>query len=174
MGVNYDPSWVFVIDLSEYAGNHERHLCEYVTGRSDVSYSQEDEEYFYYIDLFIKETPEGHFKKDLFGYGIDDPGDDGLRRSPVTIVPTPGFENLGDGTVVPLKPGKEPKYGAYNSVGLFLNRKPTKEELKKLTERANKFEAVPPQYAWDSRPKIVACRLVLLKTILETHWSSKN
>jgi hypothetical protein len=177
MGIEEKPVWMFVIDLDDYAGNDERSMCEYLTGRSDIEDNLRDPDPesgdYYYLYSFKEEVPENSFR-DLFGLGIDDPGDDGVRRSPVTLVPTPGLENLGDGTVVPLKPGKEPKYAAYNSIGLFLRRKPTEAELTLLTDRAYQYATLPPLHEWDIRPTIKSCRLVLLKTTLDTQWSSKN
>lgn len=162
---------MFVIDFDDYGGNDERSLCEYLTGRSDIPREMGDDDYAHYLNLYNQEVPKSTFKN-LFGEGIDDQGDDCIRRSPVTLVPTPGLENLGDGRVVPLKPGKEPKYAAYNSVGLFLARKPTEEELALLTERAKKYATLPPLHEWDVRLPIQSCRLVLLKTTLDTQWTS--
>ncbi len=76
------PCWGFVIDTDKYAGNFEREMCAYLTGRTGecgVGKPDEDKDY------------------SIFGYDVIDVADDNGCERPVTIYPTPGFYNNGMG-----------------------------------------------------------------------------
>lgn len=137
----------FVVDTDAYAGNLERPMALYICGRAD-DYVQD---YLSpYRDLFNQEVGASTFEN-LIEWRLVDPGDDGFHRAPMDIYPTPGTK------------------WEYNSVGIFLSREPTAEELKLLTTRAKNFSALPPITKWSNhRPKILGCRLLLEETVLKS------
>ncbi len=129
-----DDYYVFIIDTDSYSGNFERAMCGYLTGIQNESTSRTDK----YVDLFMQEMnveePYEYNEHILFMSGD-------FGESPVEIFSTPGFFNDGHGGHY--KDGTEysgNKYPAYQSVGIFMDRKPTDEEIKILKERANKFQ----------------------------------
>lgn len=163
------PKWIFAIDTTDDAGGVEREMGCYVMGRCD-DFGMTMERIKPYRQMYQDEV-EGDPFDDLITWGIDDPGDDGIQRSTVTLVPTPGYSNNGMGEVVKLEPGQPMKHAAFNSIGFFLSREPTPAELELLTSRALKFETVPQFEPWDHRPKILGFRLVKYRTVIETPWS---
>jgi hypothetical protein len=169
------PRWAFVVDMDSYAGNFERELSSFVVGRCD---EHGDHRGGPYREMFEKEVRgrgvRGHFERedpfeDLVTTRVDDHGDDAVCRAPMGLAPTPGYSNDGMGNVSKLKPGKEPKHAAYNSVAIFLSRKPTDAELRTLVERSKRFTALPPIKPWDHRPKLLGCRLVEERTEIVSH-----
>ena len=148
--------WAFVVDTDSYAGNFERELASYVVGQCD---EYGDHRGGPYRELYEKECPKDPFD-DLVDQRVCDPGDDGIHRAPMDLAPTPGYSNDGRGKVTKLRPGQKLKHGAFNSVAIFLRRKPTESELALLVKRARAFEHLPKQREYDERPKILACRLV--------------
>lgn len=159
------PRWSFVVDTDSYAGNFERQLASYIVGRCD---DHGDHMGGPFREMYEKELPDDPFL-DLVEERISDPGDDGIHHAPMDLAPTPGFENTGNGEVLPLKPGKNPKYPAYNSVAIFLSRRPTKNELAMLVARAQKFVTLSPVNRWDHWPKILGMRLVEERTEIISH-----
>jgi hypothetical protein len=123
-----------------------------------------------YLKMFEDEE-DGKMKlEDLSDTRVVDPGDDGIHRSPCDLAPTPGWSNDGNGKHYKVRPtGKKYafKHPAYNSVAIFLQRKPTDKELEVLTRRALEFPSLPKTREWDSRPKILGCRLVKERVQLE-------
>jgi hypothetical protein len=169
------PRWSFVVDTDSYAGNFDRELSSFVVGRCDEG---GDHRGAPYREMFEKEIRghgrRGHFEKEdpfegLVVTRVDDHGDDFICRAPMSLAPTPGYSNDGKGIVSKLKSGKEPKHPAYNSVAIFLSRKPTDAELRLLAERAKKFSNLPPLKPWDHRPKFLGCRLVEERTEIVSH-----
>lgn len=78
--------WLFVIDTADYAGNFERELCGYITGRvGECGVGQELGE------LFVQET-----KLESFSNVVEEADDHGCHR-PATIYPTKGYYNNGLG-----------------------------------------------------------------------------
>jgi hypothetical protein len=156
---NPESRWSFVVDTDSYAGNFERELSSFVVGRCD---EYGDHRGGAYKEMYEKEVPEKLqvIIEDLTEDRINDPGDDGIMRAPMDLAPTPGFENIGDGKILPLKAGKKPKHPAYNSVAIFLSRKPTEDEFAFLILRTRKFVELPPVTKWEQRPKILVIRLV--------------
>ncbi len=78
--------YLFVIDTTDYAGNFERELCAFITGRiGDCEVGREMSE------LFTEETGQEPFEN-----VIGEADDHGCYR-PVTIYPTPGWFNHGHG-----------------------------------------------------------------------------
>jgi hypothetical protein len=167
-----EPRWAFVVDTDSYAGNFERQLCGYVVGRCD---EHGDHQAGPYIAMYKKDfhihgnSGEEDPFEDLVTLRLVDPGDDGFDRAPMDLAPTPGYSNDGTGGVSKLKQGVMPKNPAYNSVAIFLSRKPTDVELRVLAERTKKFSSLPPLKPWDHRPKLLGCRLVEERTEIIFH-----
>lgn len=151
-----EPRWTFVVDTDSYAGNFEREMSSYVVGRCD---EYGDHRGGPYQEMFRKDFGKDPFD-DLVDYRVNDPGDDGIMRAPMDLAPTPGYGNDGHGKHSKLKAGQKPKHPAYQSVAIFLRRRPTAKELRVLAERARAFEKIPPIKEWDHRPKVLGCRLV--------------
>jgi len=151
-----EPRWSFVIDTDSYAGNFERELCAYVTGHCDEYGGHRSGRY---KALYEEELPHNPFQH-LIDYRVDDHGDDQINRAPMSLAPTPGYGNDGHGNHKKLSFGESAKHPAYQSVAIFLRRKPTYDELRVLVLRANTFPALPKEKPWDHRPAILGCRLV--------------
>ena len=92
MSVNFEPpAFAFVIDTDQYAGNFEREMCAFITGLVGECGKGEDE-----ANLAFKQLPK--FAKDWFiDHVSSEPDDHGCNR-PVTIWPTPGWFNDGQGS----------------------------------------------------------------------------
>jgi len=168
---NPNAPFMFVIDTDKYAGNFERPMTAYMTGRYGDCGVGDDEAKLFYQEMDLNDDWDGvnpRCYEDLgspFVFVIEVPDNHGCHR-PTTIYPTPGWVNNGSGghfregeeeealkarnlkisvdlgfgskwktgTDEPLK-----KYPAYQSVAIFMNREPTKEEAAILKERAHKF-----------------------------------
>ncbi len=86
MSTELHAPYLFVIDTADYAGNFERELCAYVTGRiGDCEVGRE------MAALFEEEIGQEPFKNVTC-----EPDDHGCSR-PATIYPTPGWFNHGQG-----------------------------------------------------------------------------
>jgi hypothetical protein len=155
-----------VADFPTYTGGVERPFCAWVVGQTD-EYANEPE----VLALFEKDYPRKNPFEDLIDIRLCDPGDDGYFRSPCDIAPTPGRVNNGNGVCADIGSAKAKKwktrYPAFESVAIFLTRKPTEEEFKLLLDRANRFHEVPKKHEWDSRPQVLRCRLVREVTRVE-------
>lgn len=138
-----DDYYVFIIDTDSYAGNFERAMCGYLTGIQNESTSRTDK----YVEAYKEEMGIAEDDYDHNEYILSMPGDFG--DSPVEAFPTPGVFKEHDGD----------KYPAYQSVGIFMGRKPTDEEIKILKERANKFKILG-DYRSDETPKVLGFRLI--------------
>lgn len=184
------------IDTDSYSGNFERELFSFVTGMSD---SPGDEPIAREEARMGREAlgldPDDKYADnpfdDLLDIRIDDPGDDGYHRRYITILPTPGFFNV-HGThykegytgeferdsrycdLCKKAPPKadHPSYPAFQSVGFFLQREPTPEEVKLIKERTLLWAASKPPKTrpWVTRPAILGFRL--LKAAIT--WSSSD
>lgn len=161
-----EPKWSFVVDTEDYAGNFERELTCYVVGRCDAYGEHSGGGY---REMFAKDFEGKDPFEDLVEDRINDPGDDGIMRAPMDVAPTPGYENDGAGNHRPIAAGAKPKWPAFNSVAIFLSRKPTGEELSILVRRAQAFGRLPKVKAWDVRPKITGCRLVEERVEIVSH-----
>lgn len=84
------PQFIFIIDTEQYAGNFERPLCAYVTGKvgdCEVGHDM--------AEIAQRELPEN--ARDWFEECVRyEPDDNGCSR-PVKIIPTPGWFNTGSG-----------------------------------------------------------------------------
>lgn len=162
------PRWAFVVDTDSYAGNFERELSSFVVGRCD---EHGEHRGGIYKEMYEEEVPKSIQKlfEDLVEERVDDHDDDFIGRAPMALVPTPGFENNGMGKIRRLKSGEKPKHPAYNSVAIFLSRKPKDKELRILVERSKRFSDLPAVKPWDHRPKILGLRLVEEHTEIISH-----
>ena len=107
-----ETSYIFVIDTDSYAGNFERSMCAYLTGRVGECGVGGDE-----AELFNKETGVDKYD-DRYWYVNSQMGDDGCRRPCEMMV-------NGD--------------SKYHSVGIFMTCKPPDEDVELFKDRANKF-----------------------------------
>ena len=160
------PRWAFVVDTDSYAGNFERELSCFVVGRCD---EYGDHRGGAYKEMYEKDFVGEDPFEDLVEDRVDDHGDDAIGRAPMALAPTPGYSNDGSGKISKVEPGAKPKLAAYNSVAIFLSRKPTDEELLILVERSKKFSSLSPIKPWDHRPKFLGCRLVEERTEIVSH-----
>ena len=164
-GWNGGDKWSFVVDTDSYAGNFERELCAYVIGAADEHGAHVAGPY---LKLFGMWCPVE--LGSLSDTRIADSGDDGTRQAPCDLAATPGWSSNGKGKAYPVKPESKKyqyKYPAYNSVALFLRRKPTEEELAELVKRTQEFPTLPKIHPWDSRPQVLGCRLVKEVALVE-------
>lgn len=150
------PRWSFVIDTDSYSGNFVREMSSYVVGQCDEHGEHMGEPY---REMYEKELPDNPFE-DLVEFRVADPGDDGIMRSPADIAPTPGWSNDGTGRCKGPGSEEESPYPAYQSVAIFLSRRPNRQELRVLTERATSFTALPEVEGRNIRPRVIGCRLV--------------
>ena len=86
MNEDLKAPWIFIIDTEDYAGNFERPLCAYITGRIGECGDGEEE-----AELYKKET-----KLNPFDNVIDEADEHGCHR-PTSIFPTPGWYDNGFG-----------------------------------------------------------------------------
>jgi len=166
-----EPKWTFVIDTDSYAGNFEREMSSFIVGRCDEHGDHRGGPYqkMYKTDFKIGDSGTEDPFEELVEDRVDDHGDDAIGRAPMALAPTPGYSNDGHGAVTELEPGEKAKYAAYNSVAIFLSRKPTDNELQILVERAKKFEMLAPIKKYEERPKILGFRLVEERTEIVSH-----
>jgi len=179
-----DPrtEYTLAIDTDAYAGNFERALFGFITGlchnpdekprgleEPDIKAGQ--------LALGLDPArldsfPDDHPLYQLLDVRISDPGDDGYHRSYIDIVPTPGYWNDGHGNHYPdtVKPKRKGKlyqghpWPAYYSIGLYLRRPPTAEELELIKGRALLWAASPPAREGQKKPTITGFRLLCATT----------
>lgn len=160
------PRWSFVVDTDSYAGNFERELSSYVVGQCD---EYGEHRGAVYLAMYEEDFDGKDPFEDLVESRVDDHGDDQINRAPMALAPTPGYENDGAGNHRAIATGKTPKHPAFNSVAIFLSRKPTDGELKILIQRAKAFAKLPKVKDWDYRPEILSCRLVEERAEIVSH-----
>ena len=160
-----EPRWSFVVDTDLYAGNFERELSSYVVGACDESGEHRGGPY---AEMYRKDFCGRDPFKVLVDMRVDDHGDDSIMRSPMALAPTPGYGNDGRGGAQKVRAGKKAKHPSYQSVAIFLRRRPTDRELASLAERARRFGSLPKVREFDARPKILGCRLVEESVVLKS------
>lgn len=162
-----EPKWSFVIDTKDYAGNFDRELAGYVTGRWDYDGGAKGEKH---AKMFKADFPEDPFKR-LISFRVDDHGDDAIVRSPMALAPTPGWGNdNGEAHQIAFAPKhiqRKLKYPAYLSVAIFLQRRPTPAELDILVKRAKAFPFKYTDHAGGTIT-VTGCRLVSERLVLES------
>jgi hypothetical protein len=156
--------WAFVIDTREYAGNFERAMSAWIVGVTDECAREAE-----ILKLFKRDFPKGNPFEKLVEFRLKSPGDDGRFEAPCDLAPTPGRVNHNgvclDKDTYRGRPGSLSP--AYESVAIFLSRKPTQKELALLVQRALSFSDLPPKRAGTLRPKVTGCRLVREVTRIE-------
>lgn len=165
------------IDTDTYSGNFERELFAFVFGVADTPDGGTRDLSYYYMPAYEEAKRAGlrDLAHSILDVRMNEPGDDGYHPSYVTICPTPGFFNDGDGvhyedtennrkTVV-----EDKRHPAFQSVAIFLQRYPDAKELAFIKERVQLFAQFPKKHDWDHRPKILGLRLLRAKTT----WSSE-
>ena len=132
MNENIIAPYIFVIDTKDYAGNFERELCAYITGK--VGQCEVGQEM---AESFLEET-----KLIPFENVIEEPDEHGCYR-PVTIYPSKNTSQ-------------------YNSVAILFDSKPTKDQIDLMKKRALKFANLPSEWIkTDKRiSKITGFRLI--------------
>ncbi len=148
--------YIFVIDTDQYAGNFERNICAYCTGQiGDCKVGKEEADKFlqkygekiiFEMEEIIEQRPDEH----------------GIHR-PTTIYPTPGYLNNGNGKEYKEEEWKEgmEKYPSYQSVAIFFYKKPEKEIVNMIKERAEKFIHQKDKYSNKPRTmKILGFRMI--------------
>jgi len=83
---NQHAPFLFVVDTTDYAGNFERELCAYITGRVGECGKGQDQ-----AKDFVEETGLQPFENVM-----DEPDEHGCHR-PAAIYATPGWFNHGHG-----------------------------------------------------------------------------
>jgi hypothetical protein len=156
--------FLFVVDTLDYAGNFERQLCGYITGRTrDWSGDHGEDE----AEIAKKELPEkmrDYFDNHIM-YVVDEQKD-GQPMTPMIIYPTPGWFNHGmgghfrdgqeeeafadykkvsekykaDHPGSSLDVGKElHKHPAYQSVAIVFDERPPQDIIELMKGRTEKF-----------------------------------
>lgn len=178
--------YLFVVDTEQYAGNFERWLCGYMTGRTDEPVTHGDEE----AAIAKNELPSKMW--DYFQEHVlvcSEKPDDCPIDTPVIIYPTPGWFNHGMGghfkegeeakalkdhdkevekyekdhkCNLGIKKKKLTKFPAYQSVAIFFDEKPPKDVIATLKERAYKFakEYWPNHEVFASKITVTGFRLL--------------
>jgi hypothetical protein len=125
----------FVIDTNRYAGNFERELCAFVTGRyGDCEVGQEVAE-----RVLSEVSGMLDWTEDAI---CQIPDENGVCR-PVRIEQTPGWVQDRDGNCYPegqVIAHVEPFQWAYQSVAISFSRPLDEEELGLLMQRAAQFQ----------------------------------
>jgi len=157
-----DPKWSFVVDTDSYAGNFEREMSSYIVGQCD---EYGDHRGGPYKKMYMKDFKGKDPFENLVEERVSDPGDDGIMRAPMDLAPTPGYESNGAGGTLYFA-SSCPKHPAYNSVAIFLSRRPTAKELTMLADRARRFAGATKIFG--ETLKVIGCRLVKETVLLES------
>jgi len=131
--IDIKPSkmWIFTVDTDEYAGNFEREMVAYMTGRYGECCVGSTEAARFNVEMNRDDVIDPWVEDDHpFAFVRSMPDEKGCCR-PVTIGPTP----QGRLTDLVMKRRGRP----LNSVGIFMERPPTKNEIELLKERAQAF-----------------------------------
>lgn len=141
--------WTIVVETNRYAGNFERMLCAYVTGRCGENARHLAPPY---LEMFKKEMGVAEDAEEE-----DWPFADLVEERVVDLNDNP-FQNFCEIC------GKDRM-----SVRIFLERQPTKEEWDTLVARAHAFPAVSnkAKFLPQKRLKIAKVRLVKTTTTTE-------
>lgn len=147
---NAKGQWAVIIDTDRYSGNFEREMGAFITGyetiRGERFVKDIREAYGFEPRAYGADwaTHEENPFRDLF---IEWPGEHGDELS--HIHPTPGFWNDGHGTHIQGEPSVRVRnnrslrgphaFPAYQSVIMRCTQEPTAEQVRILTEWAQKF-----------------------------------
>lgn len=143
-----EKNYGFIIDTNVYSGNFEREMCAYITGIAD---NRGDE--------YVDQNKDPIDFEDLIGSGPDTDGELCL----VTIYPTPGYWNDGNGNEYKDGEGPMPKnrkYPSYQSVLIYLSEHPDEEIISYMKEKAYEFAKIyDPCYGEKENIQILGFRL---------------
>ncbi len=131
----YDGCFVFVVDTTTYAGNFERDLVAFVTGRFGECGVGRD-----LAEMALKELPDDA-RQWLTVHVVSLPDEHGCNR-PASIWPTPGWWNDGSGKFLPMDsstPAPPRSYPAYLSVACFMTARPSDDLLELLRRRTRAY-----------------------------------
>jgi hypothetical protein len=157
---------IFVIDTDSYAGNFEREMTAYMTGRIGDCEVGDDNAKIFYEELGLHEPGNWDWNevsryedlKNPFDFIVDEPDDHGTLR-PTSIYPS-NYVKDAQGT-----------WPQYNSVAIYMERVPSEEERKILIERAAKFAENPSLWrmykSTEDKIKILGFRFFERRTIEE-------
>jgi hypothetical protein len=129
MAVDHPQNKAIVFDTDAYAGNFEREMCAFITGRyGDCGVGS---------DIAEVVLPElRHFYDWYKDKVTQEPDEHGCWR-PASIWPSPALS----GTVP-----------QYNSVAIFVEEFPPEDVLVEMAARAQAFVNAPVTYEWGVRP----------------------
>lgn len=165
-GTNQETeAWAFVVDFGEYAGGLGRAVTAWVTGQADENCTEAERAL---QDLFNQEYPAGtQCPADaLYQTRTIESGEQACWD----IAPTPGRVNDGAGRHKDASAQPNPDrrtYPAFESVAIFLSRRPTDKEARFLVDRALRFHEAPKHHEWEVCPRVLRCRLVREVTRVE-------
>ena len=144
-------NYEFVIDTDEYAGNFEREMCAYVTGRVGDCQVGED-----IAEKVRDEIEQSDFFDEIDRVVVTLPDDHGCHR-PVSIGPTPG-------------------YSENQSVEIHLHDIPTDDLVDFFMTRALAFASQPHDDDNDDGDEfsIIGFRLVRRYEVRDTLWSRRH
>ena len=184
-------SYIFVVDTEDYAGNFERQLCAYVTGKIGECEVGSEEAKQFIKDMGLDE----YYDEDndhLFSFIEQKPDEHGCSR-PCATWATPGWFNHGMGGH--FRDGQEKeakahhkkecleymkkykgakleadaplsKFPAHLSVAIFMHRQPNDKEIKILLSRSK-------DYCKKNKIPFTGVRLLKEETRIEEVWSKK-
>ena len=159
-----ETAHVLVIDTDSYAGNFEREMTAFCTGRVG--------------ECGVGEWEAASYLEWLATEGRDDPFGDlvamrpdehGVER-PTAIWPTPGRTNDGAGTHSDVGPGSPARFPAYESVAIFFEAKPSADLIDMIEARARDFGDNRMAFGEFAPVRVKAVRLVeerLVRTVEE-------
>lgn len=133
-GPNCD-SWIFVVDTNMYSGNFERCLCAYMTGVIGDCGVGDD------VQGIVRGDFDEKTRATLDDLVMQVTDDHGCYR-PVSIWPTPGWWNDGNGKHYRVGEGPvnvRRQWPAYQSVAIFLRKKPSTGIINLLKARASAY-----------------------------------
>lgn len=178
--------WSFVVDTDTYAGNFECELLAHVAGVLDRATDSTRAHRRVYVDeVILKGRSRAHNALDaralvdselnplrnLIAEGtIQDPVVSGFgQRAYVTIYPTPGWSNNGNGLEYRVTRRHPFRHPSYQSVRIFLNGRPTQKQLALMQRRSEAFCRDHMGICKIPEPiKVLGFRLIREATVTET------
>lgn len=125
---------LLIIDTDQYAGNFEREITGFITGRHNETSHGEDEAAEFH--QFCKDNDKVLLDKEIAFNGAD--VDYEGHYAVCTIYPTNGLRNINGETVKVVEPHTE-GYPIYNSVAIFFRNRPSDEALALMKQRAEEW-----------------------------------
>lgn len=149
--------YLFVVDTNQYAGNFEREMAAYMTGKyGDCGVGDREADIFNQEIGINPDDEDNHPFKNIIR--VPD-GEHGCNR-PVTLVATPGLRNNGQGVVTKGDPKECKMYPAYYSIGIYFEDIPISEQKEIMMKRAEKFANYAKKYNLKQKIDIIGYRLL--------------